>query len=128
MLFCSSVSALLGFVIVFNLSFNAFHLQTEEHHHAEQNCSVDEEFDACHRFLIHHEKSAGCDGTHQHITKKADSCFACNFFKNQQETTEPTNGLYFSQNNIINHFFNRESRIESSSLIYTFLRGPPSIS
>lgn len=126
--FCSILSALLGVVIVFNLSFNAFHIQTEEHHHSEKNCSVDEEFDACHRFLIHHEKSAGCDGSHQHLTNKADDCFACNFFKNQQQSIETDPEVCFLSQSKDHLYSNKESGSGSTDIIYAFLRGPPAIS
>ena len=84
-LFCSIISALLSFIIVFNLSFNAFHIQTEEHHHAEQTCSPDEENDACHRYLIHHEKSNSCNGEHEHFGAKTEDCFTCKYYKQRSD-------------------------------------------
>jgi hypothetical protein len=124
--FCSAISALLGLVIVFNLSFNAFHIKTEEHHHAsEQTCSPNEEIDACHRFLIHNEKSAGCNGGHEHLGTKADDCFSCKYYK---------------QRNDFSHFENHSSiQLAEFKVSYTticflnkiqnypsyYLRGPP---
>ncbi len=127
--FCSILSVLLGVVIVFNLSFNAFHIHSEEHHHSsEQTCSDAEESDACHRFLIHNEKSAGCDGSHQHLTNKADDCFACNFFKNQQQSIETDPEVCFLSQSKDRLYSNKESGSGSTDIIYAFLRGPPAIS
>lgn len=122
---CCALSTLLSFVIVFNLSFNAFHIQTEEHHHAEQTCSPDEENDACHRYLIHHEKSNSCNGEHEHFTQKSDECFTCQYYKQRSEIS------YFENYSIIRlaeHTVNYQSisfknKIQNYSSYY--LRGPP---
>lgn len=126
--FCSIVSALLSFVIVFNLSFNAFHIQTEEHHHAEQTCSPDEENDACHRYLIHHEKSNSCHGEHQHFTTKSDDCFACNYFKNQQPYFEVEEGTRSTKSFSHLTYSLKQIHFKTSFSFAIFSRGPPTIS
>ncbi|MBP7809110.1 MAG: hypothetical protein KA163_07450 [Bacteroidia bacterium] len=126
--FCSIVSALLCFIIVFNLSFNAFHIQTEKHHHAEQNCSPDEENDACHRYLIHHEKSNSCNGEHEHFTQKSDECFACNYFKNQQPYFEVEKVTLASKPFSSFTYSSKQVTLKKSFSFTIFSRGPPTIS
>ncbi len=126
---CSAISALVSFVIVFNLSFNAFHFNSEEHHHVEaQTCSPNEENDACHRFLIHHEKSHSCDGRHEHFSKKADDCFVCNYFKNQHQFFEKELPFVFISQFVSSFYSSKESKPKNSFPLSFFSRGPPAIS
>ncbi len=124
----STLSALLCFVIVFNLSVNAFHIQTEDHHHTEQTCSPDEENDACHRYLIHHEKSKSCNGEHEHYSNKSEDCFTCNYFKNQQPSFK-VEGLssFIPEVSFTKHSF-QEVSFKTSFSLSVFSRGPPTIS
>lgn len=123
----SAISALLSFIIVFNLSFNAFHTQTEVHHHAEQSCTADEEFDACHRFLIHHEKSSECNGQHKHFSEKTEDCFICTFFKNQHEIIQSKKHLCPLVRTSSLESLIKLSFFKSPYLSFAFLRGPPTL-
>lgn len=124
-LFCSTVSSLLSVIIVFNLGFNVFHIRSEEHHHSEQTCSADEEFNACHRYLIHHEKSTGCDGEHEHFTKKTDYCFVCKYYKQRNEFShfESYSAFYLPDHQINYRSVSFKNKIQNYSSYY--LRGPP---
>ncbi len=127
-IFYSAISALLSFIIVFNLSFNAFHIHTEEHHdEVVQTCSPDEENDACHRFLVHHEKSHSCDGKHEHFSNKNEDCFACTFYKNNQKFFATEQAFVFISQNINSVYFFTEHKFQSSFFHSIFSRGPPVI-
>lgn len=123
--FCGTLSALLCFVIVFNLSFNAFHIHTEEHHHTEQACSPDEENDACHRYLIHNEKSNSCNGEHEHFTQKSDECFACQYYKQRNDIShfENYSVILLSEHTLNYQTISFKNKIQNYSSYY--LRGPP---
>jgi hypothetical protein len=128
-IFYSSFPALLSLVLVFNLSFNAFHIHTDEHHHSvTEKCSPDEENDACHRFLIHHEESAGCNGGHEHISNKPEDCFACHYFKNQELFLIPDQVCVFISNTIFGDRISKVSRSQSLFSEIVLLRGPPALS
>lgn len=87
-LFTRFFSALLGLIILFNLGINASHYDCEDHkHNQEESCSFANEFDACHRYIFHHEKSSSCDGSHKHFGTKSDECFACKYYKQRSDFT-----------------------------------------
>lgn len=127
-IFGNVLLALLGFVITFNLVFNAFHIQTEAHHDAtEQKCLPDDENDTCHRFLIHNEESSACNGTHQHITKKIEECFVCKHFKNHQPFVKTNLVINFITHNTIKYYVLKETKLKFPYSSFVFLRGPPII-
>jgi hypothetical protein len=118
----------LCFVLAFNLFGNNLH-QCEAHPlNTETACTEETEKDACHRFIIHHEKSDACDGHHKHLSAKHDDCFACKYFKERQSSPvgETSRLAYSYVANVECPIIQDQVSAGSPELIY--LRGPPLLS
>lgn len=127
-LFSRAVSALLCIVLAFDLGVNLIHSQIEGSEHAsEQTCSVETESDACHRYLVHHEKSHACNGDHDHFSKKHHDCFICHFFNNHKVFFESCRSFAFISISSPDYYFFEESKSKSRISLITLLRGPPVI-
>lgn len=124
-LYSKLLPVLLCFIILSNLSFSVFHIESEEHLHINHNCAPNEEVNACHRFLTHNEKSAECNGEHEHVTNKTDDCFICKYHKQRNE-------FFVFQECSLVHL--RDYQLSYKSIVFTnkiqnytslYLRGPP---
>lgn len=124
--FYSLASVVLSFVIIFNLVSGSFHELQEHSHSEEEICSPEFEKDACHRYLIHHEESTSCNKEHKHINEKTEDCFVCKYYKERQNDLNNTSEqlLYVIVERSVNYTESR-SPINSLSIFYTYLRGPP---
>lgn len=114
-------------VLTFNLFSGNLH-EIKEHitAHVQNNCSEENEKDACHRFTVHHQKSEACNGAHQHISVKQKECFSCKYAKDRLEKIVPSQ-LVSSVSFIGTLCFSSSSQAEFLSYTgYIFLRGPPS--
>src|SRR3954464_6015763 len=80
-LFLSAWHLLLGLTIVFNLASKSIHELTAHTDHLQIFCTSENEKDACHRYVYHHEESRQCHGGHQHILSLEKDCFACHYYK-----------------------------------------------
>lgn len=119
-------STLLGLIILFNLGLSATHLNCEEHSHSEeQSCSLASEFDPCHRYIVHHEKSSSCDGSHKHFASKVDECFVCKYYKQRSDFTYFENFSFASIPEYKIHYVSASFEDKSSNHSFYYLRGPP---
>jgi hypothetical protein len=123
------IGIVLNFVIVFNLVSGSFHELQEHKHASEEICSPEFEKDACHRYLIHHEESISCNKEHKHINAKTPDCFVCKYYKERQTDLNNTceQLLYVVVERSVN-YAESSSHINSLSIFYTYLRGPPAYS
>jgi hypothetical protein len=124
----SLVALFMSAVLVFNfVSVNFYEIQEHFVTHSEIECNEENEADACHRYTIHHEKSEGCDGSHQHINSKHEECFSCKYTKERQSDIfyDDLPLVWTASDNVISDTNIRA--VFSSAIFLTFLRGPPPV-
>jgi hypothetical protein len=124
--FYSTLALLLTAVLLFNVFGSNLH-ECSKHSNvnAEVSCNDENELDACHRFLIHHEKSQACNGSHEHLNASHDECFVCKYVKERQNEAIPAeSGMFaFVQTDIT---FNSSFSYLSELSVSAFQpRGPP---
>jgi len=124
--FKAGIVLLLNLAILLNLALNSFHDLLEHQHSFEQVCNEEFEKDACHRYLVHHEKSSSCNKTHKHLTEKTDDCFVCKYFKqrtNEGYVTDHTFSFFLSYHEV--QFSFPELNLKSDFFALSCVRGPP---
>jgi hypothetical protein len=116
---------MLSAVFTLNISHELFHSIFEHDAESHATCTVEDEENDCHRYLVHHIKSEQCDGDHDHFAEAGEKCFKCEFFKEKQKYSL-TDETHFAE------FIPQRSDIVSvpaakanSNLFSQFLRGPP---
>lgn len=124
--FKATVCLLLNAVILSSVLINGLHELIEHHHESEELCNDETEKDACHRFLVHHEKSKNCDQTHKHLTEKVSECFICKYIKEQYpaicfEAFLSSSFLLRQQSD----YKPESASVHSYHLSFLFFRGPP---
>ncbi len=125
--FYATIQVVLAFVFTFN-SFSSWVHLFEEHHIKTETCTSDDEKDACHRYIVHQEESASCNGSHQHITNKTHDCFLCKYLKDRKNKA-------LNQNRLSLYYFVKstdhkksESELVSQHTFHSYSRGPPCFS
>jgi hypothetical protein len=124
-----ALSIVLIAAVIFNFLSNNSH-QCSEHStvSSEMSCNEDNELDACHRYLIHHEKSEACNGSHEHLNSSHDDCFVCKYVKERHhEPVTYENGVSLLVNENI-EFAITQQRLSDNSVYFSEPRGPPTLS
>lgn len=123
----STISFLLSLVILMNhAGFSISELN--EHVIGAGTCSAENEKDACHRYVYHHEESRDCDGSHKHVSAAQAECFGCKYFKQHQETI--TEAFGFTVHTIALPFYHSDPVAPPLPDPYFsfYQRGPPALS
>ncbi len=111
-------------VFIFNVLSGSFHKHEETSLFADQICSGEKELDPCHRYLVHHEESTDCNGSHLHFQNKEHECFFCKHFKERINYIVPN----FVLLNLSSHFTEKiapEPFVFKILHLSSYLRGPP---
>ena len=114
---------LLGFFLLVNIPFQSFHSLLHEHHESENTAfhSVENEKDACHRRIFHHDSRNGCEHK-SHIVKGEKTCEWCKFF--------PIKDIFILDENTFTLRTVKANFVfiqgEISPFLFTYLSNPPS--
>ena len=114
---------LLGVFLLANVPSITFHALIHQHHEAENIAfhSVENENDACHRRVYHHDIAKGCEHK-SHINTEKKECDWCKVF--------PINDVFIlAENTFIFSHFQANFTLKTSKITffsYTYLSNPPS--
>ena len=123
-----TITVMVNVCIVWNLSFGALHFYSPEHHHfISEPCSADKENDACHRFLVHHEKSNSCDGSHDHFNSKPEECFSCKYLKHRCDVINAETDSPVIYSNFSINYYRIYLNDDNQKHLGSYLRGPPAV-
>ncbi|MGZ3884917.1 MAG: hypothetical protein ACXVP0_13870 [Bacteroidia bacterium] len=125
----AAVQLLLACVIIVNLGAADIHELTGHLQVHEQACGGENEQDACHRYVYHHEQSQACNGSHEHITASVKECFSCTYFKERRHDAffhREQSQQYCCATSV--SYADKTLSIPFSNPQYACLRGPPALS